>query len=105
MSEKKVKQPIKLDQQTEKIQIAVIGTGGKQYIVKVGDELKIERLPDKPTSLEFKDLLHNKKVKAKILGDQKSKKVTGVKFKKRKGYLKFFGHRQNQTIIKILSIK
>ncbi len=88
-----------------KIQIAVIKTGGKQYLVKAGDQVKVEKLPAEPSQLEFIDLLHNKKVTAEIQGEIKTKKITGVKFKKRKGYLKRFGHRQNQTIIKIIGIK
>lgn len=92
---------------SEKPTIGVIETGGKQYLVKPGDELKVEKLTssDKDKKLEFEDLLHNKKVQAEILGETRTKKVTGIKFKKRKGYLKRLGHRQTLTKLKIISIK
>ncbi|NCN24502.1 50S ribosomal protein L21 [Candidatus Berkelbacteria bacterium CG_4_9_14_3_um_filter_39_23] len=101
---KKVAKPVQPKPDT-KAQIAVIQTGGKQYLVKAGDLVKVEKLPAEPKQIEFTDLLHNKKVVIEIQGDIKAKKVTGVKFKKRKGYLKRFGHRQDQTILKILEIK
>lgn len=101
---KKVAEPVGSKPDT-KVQIAVIKTGGKQYLVKAGDLVKVEKLSIEPKQIELTDLLHNKKVLVEIQGDFKTKKVTGVKFKKRKGYLKRFGHRQDQTSIKILGIK
>ncbi|TSC92458.1 MAG: 50S ribosomal protein L21 [Candidatus Berkelbacteria bacterium Licking1014_7] len=74
-------------------------------MVKEGAEIKVEKLPDELKKIEFDDILHQKKVIAEIVDTKKGKKITGVKFKKRKGYLKFFGHRQTQTVLRILKIK
>ncbi len=52
--------------------LAVIQTGGKQYKVKEGMELKIELIPNKKEQdkLEFIDMLSKKKVIARILNSE-----------------------------------
>lgn len=94
---------------------AVIETGGKQYIVKEGDILRIEKLSDDKKDIEFDKVLmvDNKvgtpyikgaKVKAALLKNAKAKKVIVFKFKKRKGYSKKQGHRQSFSEVKITQI-
>ena len=87
--------------------IAVIRTGGKQYKVQEGQELLVERIPDKKEKdkIEFKDLLYGKKVFATILGEEKGEKIHIFKFKPRKRYRRKTGHRQIYAKIKIESIK
>ena len=102
---------------------AVIKTGGKQYKVKSGEILKIEKLPDsKPDSkIEFKEILaygDNKiievgtptiqgaKVEANFIKNSKNRTVLIFKKRRRQNSRKRYGHRQllsKVQIIKILS--
>ncbi|HZX35571.1 MAG TPA: 50S ribosomal protein L21 [Thermodesulfobacteriota bacterium] len=100
---------------------AVVKTGGKQYRVKEGDTLRVEKLEgDKGSMVELKDVLaigegeavklgapavDNAKVLCEILLQGKDKKVLLFKKKRRKGYSKKQGHRQFFTSIKIKEIK
>ena len=100
---------------------AVVKTGGKQYRVKEGDTLRVEKLEgDKGSTIELKDVLavgegeavklgapavDNAKVLCEILAQGKDKKVLLFKKKRRKGYSKKQGHRQFFTSIKIKEIK
>lgn len=100
---------------------AVIQTGGKQYIVKEGDVLDIEKIDGSPgDEFDFKQVLslsddegntsigspylENAVVKAKILGESKGNKITVFKFKRRKGYRRKSGHRQKYTSVRITDI-
>lgn len=101
--------------------IAIIKTGGKQYIVKPGDKLKIEKLDKKEgASVSFSDVLlvekddkveigtpkvKNAKVEAKILKHAKADKIIVFKYKPKKRYSRKIGHRQPYTEIEITSIK
>ena len=100
--------------------LAVIKTGGKQYKVKVGDRIKVEKLPGKEGSkVAFKEVLFlgsdkevkigtplvkSAKVEGKILKTAKAKKVVGIKFKAKKRYKVKFGHRQIRTDVEITAI-
>ncbi len=100
--------------------IAIIKTGGKQYLVKKGDKIKIEKLEgkvgDKVTFSEVLFLGDEKgvkvgtpfvagaKIEGKILSQGKGKKVTGVKHKAKKRYKVKFGHRQLETEVEIVKI-
>jgi large subunit ribosomal protein L21 len=100
--------------------LAVIKTGGKQYIVKPGDKLEVEKLDKKEgEEIIFSDVLlveKNKKldiglplvkdgtVSAKILEHGKSDKVIIFKYKAKKRYRRKIGHRQPYTKIEILAI-
>lgn len=87
-------------------EFAIIRTGGKQYKVKAGDILKVEKLKSsKDGKFEFADILFNKKVSAKILQDMKNPKVVILKHHSKKRYHKTQGHRQIMTEIKIEDIK
>ncbi len=97
--------------------IAVIKTGGKQYKVKEGDSLKIEKLKKEVGGkVNFDTLLIadeagkdvnigapslGDKVKAEILENGKGKKVTVVKYKNKTRYLRTRGHRQEYSKIRI----
>ena len=99
---------------------AVIRTGGKQYKVHEEQILKVEKLEGTEGSqIEFDDILmysdgetitlgspnvENALVKAHILDQGKGKKTLVFKYKRRKGYRKMRGHRQDYTEIKIESI-
>jgi len=83
--------------------IAVIKTGGKQYKVKEGDIIKVEKLPE-GKKLEFADILNGKKVTASITSQEKSPKVIILKFRPKKNYKKTNGHRQTLSTIKIEKI-
>ncbi len=100
---------------------AVIETGGKQYRVQQGDVLDIERLNSAEESkvnfdhvLAIGDggnievgtpMIDGAVVTADLVKDFKGKKVTVFKMKRRKGYRKKQGHRQNLSRIKIQEIK
>lgn len=102
--------------------LVVIKTGGKEYLVKKGDILKIEKIDkkvglsvtfdkvllsfdEKKDKLEIgKPFLKNVKVKAKILENGKSKKVVVVKYKPKVRYRRKAGHRQPFTKIQITEI-
>ena len=94
---------------------AVIETGGKQYIVKEGDVLRIEKLPNEKGEVEFDKVLmiddkvgapyvEGAKVKAELMRTAKAKKVIVFKYKKRKGYRNRRGHRQLFSEIRITKI-
>ena len=99
---------------------AVIRTGGKQYRVSEGDQLKIEKLPtDKGKNIDFEDVLLTvsdgnvnigqpnvkAKVKATVVDQIRDKKISVFKYKAKTGYHKKTGHRQNLTVIKINTIE
>lgn len=98
--------------------IAVIETGGKQYLVKEGDVLKVEKLgKQEGETVEFEALLKAEgenveigkpvlaaKVTAEVVGEGKAPKVEVVKYKSKSRYLKRRGHRQPFTSIKITKI-
>ncbi len=100
---------------------AVIKTGGKQYKVKSGEILKIEKLPDsKPdTKIEFKEILaygDNKvievgtpivqgaKVEANLIKNSKNRTVLIFKKRRRQNSRRKNGHRQKYSMIRINKI-
>ena len=99
---------------------AIIRTGGKQYKVEVNQTLAVEKLEAKGESISFDEVLlisadgklqigrplvEKAKVKAKILGDFKDKKVRVVKFKSKSRYTRTTGHRHQKTKILIEKIE
>ena len=100
--------------------LAVIKTGGKQYLVKPGDKIKVEKLDKKEgAEISFSDVLlveKNKKieigtpkvkaakVEAKILKHGKGDKLIIFKYKAKKRYKRKIGHRQPYTEIEITGI-
>ena len=100
---------------------AVIQTGGKQYKVKSGQILKVEKLPDTKTDtkIEFKEILaygDNKiielgapvvqgaKVEASIVKNSKNRTVLIFKKRRRQNSRRKNGHRQEYSMIKISKI-
>ena len=100
---------------------AVIKTGGKQYKVKSGEILKIEKLPDSKsdTKIEFNDILaygDNKvieigspiiqgaKVEANLIKNSKNRTVLIFKKRRRQNSRRKNGHRQEQSMIRINKI-
>lgn len=100
--------------------LAVIKTGGKQYIIKPGDQLKVEKIEGKVGDIvEIDKVLLVKKddniiigkplvegalVKASIVEQGKAPKVIVFKKRPKKGYKKKRGHRQLYTTIEIKEI-
>ena len=100
---------------------AVIQTGGKQYKVKSGEILKIEKLPDsKPdTKIEFKEILaygddksievgapivEGAKVEADLIKNGKDRTILIFKKRRRQNSRRKNGHRQEYTMIRINKI-
>jgi large subunit ribosomal protein L21 len=99
---------------------AVITTGGKQYKVAPGDVVRVESLDAKKgDTVELKDVymiadgdnvsvgkprLESARVTAEVLGEGRGEKLLIFKHKKRKGYRRTNGHRQNYTAIKVKEI-
>ncbi len=100
---------------------AVIQTGGKQYKVKSGEILKIEKLPGSKsdTKIEFNDILaygDNKiieigsptiqgaKVEANLIKNSKNRTVLIFKKRRRQNSRRKNGHRQEYSMIRINKI-
>jgi len=100
---------------------AIVNSGGKQYKVKEGDILKVEKLAGEVGDnvsfdkiLMFSDdenvnigtpLLEDVTVNGHIVEQGKAKKIIVFKYKRRKRYRRKQGHRQLFTAVKIDSIK
>ena len=100
--------------------LAVIKTGGKQYAVKAGQILKVEKLDGKKgDSVSFDNvlavtdssnhtignpLIKGASVEAKILDQIRDKKIIVFKKRKRNNYRSTQGHRQYLTVLQIESI-
>jgi large subunit ribosomal protein L21 len=99
---------------------AVIGTGGKQYKVSPGDVVRVESLEAKKgDTLDIMDVymiadgdkisvgkpkLATAKVTVEVVDEDRGEKLLIFKHRRRKGYRKTIGHRQNYTAIKIKEI-
>jgi large subunit ribosomal protein L21 len=100
---------------------AVIATGGKQYLVAPGQVIKIEKLEgDTGAAVAFTsvlmvsrdgevivgpDRLKSAKVSGEVLAQGRGRKVSIVKFKRRKNYRRHRGHRQSATTVRITTIE
>ncbi|MDH5190177.1 MAG: 50S ribosomal protein L21 [Gammaproteobacteria bacterium] len=100
---------------------AVIQTGGKQYRVKEGQTLKVEKIPaEVGASVNIDKVLmvgegesvkvgapyvEGGKVTAKVVEHGRHKKIHIIKFKRRKHHEKRTGHRQDYTELEITGIK
>ncbi len=86
--------------------VSVIATGGQQYVVTVGKKLQIDKIKTSPGGVvEFEDVLNKGQiVKAKVIGDSKSKKKNILKFKNKSRYLRQKSHRQVYTVIEVTEI-
>lgn len=100
---------------------AIIETGGKQYRVAAGDKLRLEKIHaeegeqvsfDKVILLGKDDgpligtpYIDGAVVTAKILEHGKDDKVIVFKYRRKKNYRKFRGHRQQYTLVEFDGIK
>ena len=98
---------------------AIIATGGKQYKVAEGDIIKVEKLGvEAGQSYTFDQVLavsgdelkvgrpvvEGATVEGSVIGDGNAKKVIVYKYKRKTGYHKKNGHRQQYTAVKIEKI-
>ena len=99
---------------------AVMITGGKQYKVALGDIVRVETLEgQKGDMVEIKDVymivdgdtvsvgkptLSSAKITAEVVEQGRGEKLLIFKHRRRKGYRRTNGHRQNYTAIKVKEI-
>ena len=95
---------------------AIVRTGGKQYRVAPGDKIVVEKLAGNAgDSIDLTDVLLAGEgsdlkstdgliVNAEIIAQAKADKVTVFKKRRRHNYRRKAGHRQQHTILKIVSI-
>jgi len=99
---------------------AIVQTGGKQYKVQPGDQLKVEKLTGEPgTDISLdqvlalatpdgvnfgRPLVDGASVEATILRTARDRKIVVFKKKRRHGYHKKQGHRQWFTLLRINAI-
>ena len=100
---------------------AVVETGGKQYTVKEGDTIRIEKIQGSPGEEVLLDkilligggeqvrvgnpFIDDAKIRAEIMTQERSRKIVVFKFKRRKNIGKKQGHRQPFTGIRIKAIE
>jgi len=100
---------------------AVLETGSKQYRVNTGDTLQVERLEaEAGQSVTFERVLlvnndgqvsvgtptvSNASIVADVIDHIRGPKKIAFKMKRRKGYHRTVGHRQELTVVKIREIK
>jgi len=98
--------------------LAIIRTGGKQYLVREQDKLKVEKLSVEPENtieletllivdgdkIEIGEPILNKKVQAVVKKQGHLPTVIGVKYKRKTRQKTKFGHRQKFTEILIEKI-
>ena len=98
---------------------AIFKTGGKQYRVAQGDVIEIEKLDAEPgsvatftevlkvgagSSLKLSGELKGATVVAEVVEQFRGPKLINFKFRRRKGYHRTIGHRQNLTRVRITGI-
>jgi large subunit ribosomal protein L21 len=98
---------------------AVFKTGGKQYRVAAGDQVRVEKVPGNVgDAIAFNDVLlvsgetvklgrplvGGAKVEAKIVSQGLGPKLVVFKFKRRKNFRRKTGHRQPYTALEITNI-
>jgi len=100
--------------------IAIIETGGKQYIVMQDSVLSVERLPvEKSGKITFDKVLltddgketkvgtpyiTGEKVSAEVVEEGRSAKVTVIRYRQKSRYFKKRGHRQPYTKVRITAL-
>lgn len=100
---------------------AVIISGGKQYRVREGDVVRLERLAEaQGATVEFREVAYVQgddgpvvepralaaaRVIGQVVGTGRGRKVVVVKFKRRKNYRRQRGHRQPYTAVRITRIE
>ena len=102
------------------MELAVIKTGGKQYVVAPGNVIKVEKLPhnagdkfafDKVLLIADGDNVslgkpyYDAKVSAELIAQDRLKKVITRKYHNKTRYRNTKGHRQHISVVRILDIK
>ncbi len=115
---------VKQKSDTKPATFAVIATGGKQYIVRKGDKVKVEKLPgaekrkegdtitfenvllmDDGTSTKLGEpYIKGAKVEAKLIEDGRDKKLHVIRFRAKSRYFRKYGHRQPYTLVEITKV-
>ena len=99
---------------------AIFQTGGKQYRVKEGDTIRVERIPgDEGDAIEFDQVLmlsqdgdvsvgaptvDGARVTAEVVGKGRAKKIIVFKYKAKTRYRRKNGHRQHYTDLRVINI-
>lgn len=98
---------------------AVVRLGGKQYVVKKGDKLLVDKISSKDNDLILEDVLltvsdgsfklgkpslAGVKIKARLLETKKGKKIDVYKFKAKSRYRRSKGFRPMQSLLEIMDI-
>ncbi len=128
MAEKKVEKTTKENTKTPTDKFAVIATGGKQYVVRKGNLLKVEKMPGdskrkagdkitfdqvllvddgKNTDSSTKmgtPTISTAKVEAKLVADDRDKKLHVIRFRAKSRHFRKLGHRQPYTLVEITKI-
>jgi len=100
------------------MKIAVIKTGGKQYKIRQGQNLKIEKIEARPAEvIKFNTLMVadgdkvelgrpalGELVEGKVIEQGRGKKISVIKFKNKIRYKRNFGHHQLFTKVEIVKI-
>ncbi|MDR1364971.1 MAG: 50S ribosomal protein L21 [Holosporales bacterium] len=101
--------------------MAVLRTGGKQYVVKPGDVLKVEKIDVEPESVASlsdvvmvqyddgsvvtgNDLTGNEKVTVEVLRHSRERKVIVFKKRRRHNSRRKNGHRQWATVLRVIDV-
>lgn len=100
---------------------AVIASGGKQYRVTPGQVISVEKLAgEKGGQVQFPvllvtrdggeivtgaDALKGARVSGEVVRQARSRKISVVKFRRRKNYRRNRGHRQAATTVRITNIE
>lgn len=102
--------------------LAVIATGGKQYVVKPGDTLTVEKLntpagqpitfdqvmltvDDAGQTVVGTPLVAGARVTADLVKQQRDKKILVQKYRAKVRYRRLIGHRQHHSVVKITDIR
>jgi len=102
------------------VKIAIIETGGKQYVVSDGDVVTIEKIPaEKGGKITFDNVLlvddgkdlklgaphvSGAQVAGELIKEGKEKKVTVIRYRQKSRYFKKKGHRQAFAKVKITEL-
>ncbi|MDP2951288.1 MAG: 50S ribosomal protein L21 [bacterium] len=100
--------------------LAIIQTGGKQYLVEKGSKIKVEKLVVEPGKVFVfdevllrknkdkvelgKPLIEGAKVEGKVLEQARADKVIILKYKAKKRYKVKKGHKQPYTLVEITKV-
>lgn len=99
-----------------KAMFAIVRTGGKQYRVAAGDKIVVEKIAGEAgTTVSLEDVLlagegadlqpvKGLTVSAELIAQAKAEKVIVFKKRRRHNYRRRNGHRQQHTILKIVSV-